>query len=100
MYCDGGSDRSVHGGYFGNYTDVAVDFIIKKFNESMEDGGGSGANESSSATGSPTPSATATTSTSCTPSPTSTTNAAASQQPSGILVTAFLGLVAACVALF
>ncbi|KAK1970919.1 cutinase [Colletotrichum sublineola] len=32
IYCDVGNDTTVHGSYFGNYTNVAVDFIVAQFN--------------------------------------------------------------------
>ncbi|KAK0642226.1 cutinase-domain-containing protein [Cercophora newfieldiana] len=35
VYCDKGNNTRVHGTYFANYTDVTVDFIVGKYNESI-----------------------------------------------------------------
>lgn len=99
VYCDEGNNTKVHGTYLANYTDVAVNFIIGKFNASKEDGG-AGGNETATATGSPTASSTATTSTTGTPSTTSGKSGAESRQPSGVAMAGLVGLVVACVALF
>ncbi|KAK3399573.1 cutinase-domain-containing protein [Sordaria brevicollis] len=36
VYCDFGNDTTVHGGYFGNYTMETVNWIVEKYNASLE----------------------------------------------------------------
>ncbi|GKT54540.1 acetylxylan esterase 2 [Colletotrichum tofieldiae] len=40
IYCDIGNNTSVHGSYFGNYTDDAVEFIAAQFNASKNSANG------------------------------------------------------------
>ncbi|KAJ6445440.1 carbohydrate esterase family 5 protein [Purpureocillium lavendulum] len=46
VYCDGGSNKKVHGGYVGKYGDEVVKYVVDKYNAAT--GGG---NSTSSATG-------------------------------------------------
>ncbi|KAK4445699.1 cutinase [Podospora aff. communis PSN243] len=39
VYCDRGNNTRVHGSYFANYTDVTVDYIVGKYNASLETDG-------------------------------------------------------------
>ncbi|KAJ4412564.1 hypothetical protein N0V85_003657 [Neurospora sp. IMI 360204] len=60
IYCDSGSDLTVHGGYFGNYTMETVKWIVEKYNASIAAGQNGGSDSGNSTSTVPAPSSTST----------------------------------------
>lgn len=57
VYCDRGNNTRIHGSYFTNYTDVAVDFIVGKYKVSLAETTGTGTGTTPTPTPTPTPGA-------------------------------------------